>query len=68
VVLAITYHPKLQSVSSQIKKNTGERCKDPKAKEIFPLPPMVAFKQPTNLRNKVCHAKLPDRKKTKKDR
>jgi hypothetical protein len=40
--------------------------KDQKAKETFPLPPMVAFKQPPNLRNKLVHAKLPTQGKTKR--
>jgi hypothetical protein len=33
--------------------------KDPRMINIFPKPPMVAFKQPSNLKKILCHAKLP---------
>jgi peptide-methionine (R)-S-oxide reductase len=59
VVLAITYHPKLPSVSNIIKKHWRTLNKDPKAKEMFPQPPMIAFKQPPNLKSKLCQARLP---------
>ena len=58
-VLAITYHPKVPSISTIIKKHWRTMSKDPKAKEIFPQPPMIAFKQPPNLKRKLCQAKLP---------
>jgi hypothetical protein len=66
VVLAVTYHPKLPSASSIISKHWRTLSKDQKAKEIFPLSPMVAFKQPPNLTNKLVHEKLPNQGKTKK--
>jgi hypothetical protein len=66
VVLAITYHPKIPSVSSILSKHWRTLSKDQRAKEIFPLPPMVAYKQPPNLRNKLVHAKLPKKEKTKR--
>jgi hypothetical protein len=59
VVLALTYHSKLPCISSIVTKHWRKLCKDPNAKQTFPLPPMVAFKQPTNLRNTLCQAKLP---------
>jgi hypothetical protein len=34
--------------------------------KIFIKPPMLAFKQPPNLRSKLCHAKLPMKKQTKR--
>ena len=51
-VLAVTYHPKLPSISAIIKKHYRTMTKDPSAKKMFPLPPMLAYKQPPNLRNK----------------
>jgi hypothetical protein len=39
VVLALTYHPKLPSVSNIIKKHWRTLSKDPIAKEMFPQPP-----------------------------
>jgi hypothetical protein len=62
VVLAVTYHPKLPSISNIIRKHWRTMSKDPKAKEMFPQTPMIAFKQPPNLRRKLCQAKLPKQK------
>jgi peptide-methionine (R)-S-oxide reductase len=60
VVLALTYHPKLPSVSNIIKKHWPTMSKDQNTKEMFPLPPMIAFKQSPNLKSKLCQAKLPN--------
>jgi hypothetical protein len=46
VVLALTYSPKLPSVPKIIKKHWRTMTKDQKMKKIFPLPPMVAYRQP----------------------
>jgi ribosomal protein L31 len=62
VVLAVTYHPKLPSISNIIRKHWRTMTKDPKAKEMFPQPPMIAFKQPPNIKRKLCQAKLPTQK------
>ena len=40
--------------------------KDPTMLKIFKKPPMVAFKQPPNLRSTLIRAKLPNLKKTKR--
>ena len=37
-VLAITYHPKLPSVSAIIKKHYRTMTKDPNTKKVFPAP------------------------------
>lgn len=66
VTLAITYHPKLPSVSSIIHKHWKTMTKDPKMTLIFPKPPMVAFKQPPNLKKMLCHAKLPQNSTSKR--
>ena len=65
-VLAVTYHPKLPSISAIIKKHYRTMAKDPNTKKILPKPPMLAYKQPPNLRNKLCHAKLPKQTKPKR--
>ena len=59
VILAITYNPKLPSVSKIIRKHWVTITKDPNMLKVFNKPPMLAFKQPPNLRTKLCHAKLP---------
>jgi hypothetical protein len=58
-VLALTYNPKLPSVPKIIKKHWRTLTKDQKMHKIFPLPPMVAYKQPPNLKSVLCRAKLP---------
>ena len=57
--LVITFHPKLPSVSGIVNKHWKTLTKDPALKDIFPQPPMVAFKQPPNLKRMLCHAKIP---------
>ena len=59
VVFAITFNPRLPSVSGIIVKHWRTMTKDKKMLEMFPKPPMVAFKQPPNLKNMLCKAKLP---------
>lgn len=34
--------------------------------KVFPKPPMLTFKKPPNMRNVLCHAKLPIAKQTKR--
>jgi hypothetical protein len=66
VVLALTFNPKLPSVSKIINKHWKTMTKDPNLCKIFKKPPMLAFKQPPNLRSMLCHAKLPANKPTKR--
>ena len=62
VVLSVTFNPKLPSLSNIIKKHWVTLTKDPSMAKIFKQPPMIAFKQPPNLRNILCHAKLPPKR------
>ena len=59
VVLAIRYHPKLPCIPNIIKKHWNTMTKDQELKKVFPKPPMVAFKQPPNLRSMLIRANLP---------
>ena len=59
VVFAIKYHPFLPSIANVMRKHWNTMVKEPRLKEIFPSPPMVAFKQHPNLQRQLCHAKLP---------
>ena len=58
-VFAITYNPMLPSVTRVVGKHWNFMTKNKHIKEIFPSPPMVAYKQPPNLKNMLCRAKLP---------
>jgi hypothetical protein len=67
VVLALTFNPKFPSISKIIKKHWIIMTKDPLIKKLFPKPPMLAFKQPSNLRRMLCRAKLhPDNQARRK--
>jgi peptide-methionine (R)-S-oxide reductase len=59
VVMAITFNPKLPSVSKIIKKHWITITHDPLMKKVFPKPPMLTFKQPRKLRRMLLRAKLP---------
>jgi hypothetical protein len=65
-VLALTYNPKLPSVPKIIKKHWKTLTKDQKMNKIFPLPPMVAYRQPPNLKSVLCRAKLPQNSHSKR--
>jgi hypothetical protein len=59
VILVVTYNPKLPNVPSIVKKHRTTMAKDVKMLQTYPKPPMVAHKQPPNLKKVLCHAKLP---------
>ena len=61
VTLAVKYHPGLPSLSRIVKTHWRTMTREPRLKEIFPEPPMVAYQQHTNLRALLVRAKLADR-------
>ena len=65
VILAVKYHPKLPSVSKILVKHWKTMTRDNEALDAFPKPPMVAYRQPPNLKSILCRAKLPNSKNTK---
>ena len=58
-VFAISYDPRLPSISGIIKKHWRTMVKDPYLAETFPQPPMVAYRRPENLRDKLIRSKVP---------
>ena len=66
VIISVKYHPKLPSVSKIIVKHWKTMTKDIEAKDAFPKPPMVAYRQPPNLKSVLCRAKLPKIKHSKR--
>jgi desmoglein 4 len=66
VILAVQYHPKLPSISKIIVKHWRTMTRDIEAKDTFPKPPMVAYRQPPNLKSVLCRAKLPKGGNTKR--
>ena len=59
-VFAITYNPRLPSITKTVTKHWHTMTKNKHIKEIFPQPPMIAYKQPPNLKAMLCRAKLAD--------
>ena len=60
-VFAITYDPRLPSVSKIIQKHWRSMIQDPYLEEVFPLPPLVAYKRQPNIKDKLIRAKIPDK-------
>ena len=58
VVFPLDYHPALPSISKFIKKAHNTMIKDPYLKEIFPKPPMVAYRRTQSLKDLLIRAKL----------
>ena len=57
-VLAITYHPHNIPVKNIIVKNFHMIQADVDLKELFPQPPLVAYRRDTNLRDLLVHSRL----------
>ena len=59
-VLVLQYDPKLPSLSKIINKHYRSMVtQDQYLKDVFPLPPLVAYKRPRNVRDLVVKAKVP---------
>ena len=58
-VFVINFDPRLPSITAIIKKHWKTMSKDPKLAEVFPLPPLVAYKRPPNIKQKIIRAKIP---------
>ena len=59
-VFAVHYDPRLPALPSIIKKHWRTMVtNDPYLKEVFPLPPLVAYKRPQNIKEKLIRSKIP---------
>ena len=52
-VFVIHYDPRLPSIPAIIQKHWRSMIQDPRLKEVFPKPPLVAYKRPKNIRDKI---------------
>ena len=58
-VFSIEYHPALPSLSKILNKHWRVMVEDPHLKEAFPQPPIVAYRRPSNLKEKLVRARVP---------
>ena len=66
VVFSVMYHPALPSIPRLIAKGYRAMVEsDPRLKEVFKKPPMVAYRRPPSLREKLIRAKVPPPPKPK---
>ena len=58
-VFVIRHDPRLPSISGIINRHRRTMIKDPHLKETFPQPPLVAYKRPKNIGDKLIRSKVP---------
>ena len=58
-VFVIHYDPRLPSVPAIVQKHWRTMIQDPRLKEVFPKPPLVAYKRPKNIRDTLIRSKVP---------
>ena len=58
-VFVITFDPRLPSIAGIVKKHWRTMTADPHLAETFPLPPLVAYKRPANIGDKLIRTKVP---------
>ena len=58
-IFVLTYNPALPSVSKILQKHWRVMTQDPYLKEVFPQPPMVAFRRAKHLKDHLIRAKIP---------
>ena len=58
-VFVLTYDPRLPSANQIVKKHWRVMVQDPVLREIFPLPPLIAYRRQKNVREFVIRAKVP---------
>ena len=58
-VFVINFDPRLPSITDIVRKHWRTMIQDPRLCEIFPLPPLVAYKRPPNIKQKLIRAKIP---------
>ena len=66
VIFAVTYHPALPSISKMLKTHWTSLVRNKEMLKYFPTPPMVAYRQPKNLKNTLIRTKLPQLKRNQR--
>ena len=58
-VFVIHFDPRLPSIPAIVKKHWRTMVQDPRLQEVFPAPPLVAYKRPQNIKDKIIRSKVP---------
>ena len=61
-ILVVPYDPRLPGIPAIVKKHWRTMTSDPHLKEIFPVPPLVAYRRPSNIREKLIRSKVPPKR------
>ena len=59
-VFVISYDPRLPSITKIVGRHWRTMKQDPYLAEVFPLPPLVAYRRPPNIKDHLIRAKVPD--------
>ena len=59
-VFVIAFDPRLPSISQIVSRHWRTMRQDPYLAQVFPQPPLIAYKRPENLRDKLLRAKVPE--------
>ena len=58
--------PRLPSIPKVVSKHWRTMVQDPRMKEIFSSPPLVAYRRPANIKDKLIRSKMPTVQKRNK--
>ena len=59
-VFVVSYDPRLPSITKIVTRHWRTMHQDPYLADVFPLPPLVAYRRPPNIRDKLIRAKVPE--------
>ena len=60
VIFAIEFSPQLPSISGIMSSAWRVMVQDPRMKEVFPQPPMLAWKRPKSIKDNLVRTKVPE--------
>ena len=58
-VFVISYDPRLPSITKIVGRHWRTMKQDTYLAEVFPLPPLVAYRRPPNIKDHLIRAKVP---------
>ena len=58
-VFVVNFDPRLPAIPAILSKHWRTMTQDPRLKEIFPEPPLVSYKRPQNIKDKMIRSRVP---------